>query len=171
MPPNESSINKYYFPVTNSLHDGIVNLGDFILPTATSLWQFRQTIKDEFNNDLLVEASYLAAKYNKAPGTRVSTNLIVPFREHTWEMQRERLAEIALVNTIALYEVWCDDICEIFGRPDLAIKLQYPTNPTVTNGARFAIETLKAVSTSVVVENSVQKVLRGSKKILHLYIG
>ena len=156
-------IQKYFFPATNNLHEEIVSLHDFVLPAATALWHFRSVIEQETRENPTVSAAELAIKYNQAPGTRMTTNLIVPFRDHDWEAQRERLAEVALVNIIALYEVWCEEICDILGRSDLAIKLQFPTNSTKTNGICFAISELKA-NKSTIIPDSIQPALRSSKK-------
>lgn len=158
-----SSINRYFFQNTNDLHAEIVALHDFVLPTATALWNFRNVIGQEFKEDPLVPASKLAIKYNTAPGTRESTNLVVPFRSHSWDMQRERLAEVALINVIALFEMWCDEVCDIFRRSDLAIKLQHPTNSTGTGGVRFALREMQSAR-SMIIANSVQSVLRNARK-------
>jgi hypothetical protein len=158
-----SSINRYFFQDTNTFHEEIVALHDFVLPTATALWTFRKLIEREFEEDPTTTVSALSAKYNNAPGTRESTNLVVPFRNHTWEMQRERLAEVALVNIIALFEMWCDDICEIFGKEKLAAELQYPTNNTVSHGIRFALQELR-VNGSVILSNSIQTTLVQGRK-------
>jgi len=108
------------------------------------LWNFRKTINHEFFEDLLVTPDYLSNKYNTAPLTRGSTNLIIPFRETSWENQREKLAEISLVNIIALYEIWCENICSLFQKPDMAIKLQFPSPDSESNGVKFAITDLQS---------------------------
>jgi hypothetical protein len=97
-------INRYFFEETNNLHDEIISLYDFVLPTATALWQFRKVIEEEVKREPSPKTSDLSRRYNTAPGTRGSTNLITPFVNHTWDTQRERLAEITLVNVIAIYE-------------------------------------------------------------------
>ncbi|TDH61159.1 hypothetical protein E2C06_18135 [Dankookia rubra] len=163
MHPAPSSKNKYFFSETNELHDEIISLHDFVLPAATALWNFRAVIEEEFEKNSVVSVSDLAHKYNTAPGTRGSTNLITPFRTHTWEMQRDRLSEVALVNIIALYEIWCERICQIFGNSDLAIKMQFPSGVTAVNGVLFAINQLQATG-SVAISNSIQPSLRQSKK-------
>ncbi|MGF7211962.1 hypothetical protein GGE65_006584 [Skermanella aerolata] len=156
-------MNKYFFQETNDFHDEIISLHDFVLPAATALWNFRQTIGDEIKNNSKVTATELAAKYNTAPTTRVSTNLITPFRDHTWDQQRERLAEVALVNVIALFEIWCDELAELFGRKELAIKLQFPTGPHNTDGVGFALSELAAVK-SPAIANSIYSSLSRTKK-------
>jgi hypothetical protein len=97
------------------------------------------------------------------PGTRGSTNLKTAFSSHTWEEQRRRLAEVALVGVIALYEIWCDQICDLVARPDLAIKMQWPTNKLATNGVRFAIGELTA-SPSLIIASSIYPGLITAKK-------
>lgn len=155
-------MNRYFFDCTNDLHDSIVSLHDFVLPTATSLWHFRQVVRDEIAANPAVTASYLAQKFNKAPGTRGSTNLITPFQLHQWEDQRERLAEVALVNVIALYEIWCDQICEVFNM-DIAFKLQFPSNATRTSGVGFALDQLR-LQQSPIIEATIYRSLVRAKK-------
>ncbi|MDP1840210.1 MAG: hypothetical protein Q8N31_23445 [Reyranella sp.] len=156
-------MNRYFFDCTNELHDSIVSLHDFILPTATALWHFRQVVQGEIAANPAATAAYLAKKFNSAPGTRGTTNLITPFQVHQWEAQRERLAEVALVNVIALYEIWCEAICDEFQNPDLAIKLQFNSNPTRSSGIGFALDQLRS-NLSSTVENSLYRSLTKVKK-------
>lgn len=157
------NVYKYFFQCTNDLHNEIIDLQDFILPAATALWNFRKTINHEFSEDLLVTPDYLANKYNTAPLTRGSTNLIIPFRETSWENQREKLAEISLVNIIALYEIWCENICSLFQKPDMAIKLQFPSPASESNGVKFAIKDLQSGGSSI-IDSHVKPSLQQSKK-------
>jgi hypothetical protein len=156
-------MKKYFFEQTNTLHDEIVALHDFVLPTSTALFHFRSVIEKELADDPSVAIAKLSAKYNVAPGTRGSTNLKTAFSSHTWEEQRIRLAEVALVGVIALYEIWCDQICDVFARPDLAVKMQWPTNKTATSGVRFAIAEL-TVSPSPIIASSIYPGLVTAKK-------
>jgi len=158
-----SRINRYFFEPTNALHDEIVSLYDFILPAATAIWQFRNIVQDAYKNEPSLKVQELSKKYNTAPGTRKTTNLKTPFMEHSWEAQRERLAEITLVNLIALYEVWCDEICELFNRSDLTIKLQFPSSNSNGDGVLFAMAELKAAH-SPRMANSFYADLTSSKK-------
>jgi hypothetical protein len=149
-------INRYAFEATNNLHRSIVSMHDFILPASTALWQFRKVIIDEyrdFSRPKMID--YLYTKYNTAPGTRASTNLITPFVKHTWEMQRDRLAEITLINIIAIYEFWCDEICSVFGRPQLANRLQFPSNAAGTNGILSVLTEMKTNNISPMMRKSV----------------
>jgi hypothetical protein len=142
-------MKKYFFEQTNAMHDEIVALHDFVLPTSTALYHFRSVIVDELARRPPPSVADLAQKYNVAPGTRGSTNLRTPFEAHSWEMQRERLAEVALIGVIALYEMWCEQICEMFGRPELAVKLQFPTNASATKGIRFALAELSTAQSQL----------------------
>lgn len=156
-------MNKYFFDQTNVLHDEIVSLHEFILPTSTALWNFRKIIADELNQRPGMTVSELSHKYNTAPGTRGTTNLKIPFITHTWERQRERLAEVALIGVIALYEIWCEQLCNFFARDELAIKLQFPSNATQTNGVHFAI-TEMAINASSIITTSIYPCLVSSPK-------
>ena len=160
-----TKINRYFFEVSNELHDEVVSLHDFVLPTATALWNFRSVIDAELHAIPSPSATDLSRKYNKAPNTRGSIDLIVPFRDITWDNQRERLAEIALVNIIALYESWCEEVCTLFGRTDLIAGLQFPTNAMMSKGVRFVTcEIINGYSGPV--ESNIYPSLIKSKKIL-----
>jgi hypothetical protein len=156
-------MKRYFFEQTNGLHDEIVALHDFVLPTSTALWHFRKVIADELGRDRLTTIASLSKLYNTAPGTRSSTNLKTAFVTHTWEKQRERLAETALIGIIALYEIWCEQLCGIFRRDDLAVKLQFPSNATHTNGIKFAISIMSA-PLSTIIAASIYPSLTASKK-------
>lgn len=138
----QTRVNRYFFQISNNLHNEIIALQDFVQPTATALWHFRSVISNEIGSNPALTAPDLAKKYNTAPKTRGTTNLIVPFESISWDVQRERLAEIALVNIIALYEIWCDEICSSMGSADQAVKFQFPTNISMTRGVRSGIEAL-----------------------------
>jgi len=166
-----SRINRYFFEQSNAFHDEIISLHDFILPTATALWSFRHTVNADIVSfrrgewgdptDTLVKA--LAKKYNTAPNTRDSTNLLVAFSDISWESQRERLAEVCLVNIIAIFESWCEEICQLFGRKKLATKLQNPTNPTRSDGVGYVIDQITASQHSAIT-GSIYPTLIQSKK-------
>jgi hypothetical protein len=156
-------MKKYFFEQTNTLHDEIVALHDFVLPTSTALYHFRGIVEKELADDPSIAVARLSEKYNIAPGTRGSTNLKTAFSSHTWEEQRERLAEVALVGVIALYEIWCDQICDLFSQPELAVKMQWPSNMTASKGVRLAIARLAAVP-SPTIENSIYPGLVAAKK-------
>jgi hypothetical protein len=158
-----SRINHYFFDESNQLHNEIISLHDFVLPAASAIWNFREIIQSEIRADRLVSVKELSDKYNTAPRTRGSTNLITPFCDISWDEQREKLAEIALVNIIAIYEIWCDEICEAFGLGDLAIKLQFPTNGTATKGVRSAITELIGSGKSWITD-SIYPSMKATKK-------
>jgi hypothetical protein len=158
-----SGVNRYYFEQSNGLHDEIISLHDFILPAGTALWNFRQTISSEIAASPDIGAAELAKRYNKAPGSRGTTNLLVAFRDISWEDQRERLAEIALVNIVALYEIWCDAICEQLGDKDLSVKLQFPTDATRSSGVGFALDQLLANQNSSITGSIYPALIRSKK--------
>ncbi len=156
-------VQRYFFRKTNDLHNEIISLHDFVLPMATALWNFRQVIDSEIAKETPPTAAQLAKKYNTAPRTRGSTNLIFPFHTISWDEQRQRIAELALVNIIALYEVWCEEICGYLGDGELAIRLQFPTNASKTKGVRSAIDEL-TVTESAPIKGSIYPALILSKK-------
>lgn len=157
------SVQRFYFEESNDLHNAIIALHDFVLPMATAMWHFRQVIDEELKSDAPPTAAQLAGKYNVAPNTRGTTNLIFPFSEITWEEQRQRIAELALVNIIAIYEIWCDEICTKLGRSDLAIRLQFPTNAAGTKGVKSVVEEL-VVTESLPLKGAIYPALTSSKK-------
>jgi hypothetical protein len=164
-----ASVQRFFFEESNDLQNEIISLHDFVLPMSTAMWQFRQVIDQELRADPPLTATQLAKKYNTAPRTRGSTNLIYPFNTISWDDQRQRIAELALVNVIAIFEAWCDEICIKLGHTELAIKLQFPTNPTRTKGAGSAIDELTATE-SAPLKGAIYPALVTSKKysISHL---
>lgn len=132
-------VQKYFFECSNSLHNEIIGLNNFVLPICTALWNFRKTVADEVAENSSVSAESLAKKYNKAPGARGTTNLLTAFRDTSWDEQLQGVAELYLIGIISVYEYWCDEITEKLDNPDLAIKLQFPTNATATSGVGYAI--------------------------------
>lgn len=70
---------------------------------------------------------------------------------------------MTLINVIALFEIWCADICDLFQRPDLAVKFQHPTNSTGSNGIRAGLRELQCEG-SPVIADSIQMSLKKSKK-------
>jgi len=88
---------------------------------------------------------------------------VTPFHAISWEEQRQRIAEIALVNVIAIYEVWCEEMCNKLGHDDLAVRLQFPTNAARTRGVGSAIDQLTS-SGSAALKSSIYPALTLSKK-------
>lgn len=143
-------VQKYFFECSNNLHNEIVGLNDFALPMCTALWNFRQTVAGEITKSQNIKAEELSKKYNTAPGARGTPNLLTAFRDMTWSDHLHNISELYLIGIISIYEYWCEEITDILGRSDLAIKLQFPTNPTATNGVRHAINELtKSQSTAI----------------------
>lgn len=157
------SVQRYYFEESNNLQNEIIGLHEFVLPMSTAMWQFRSIIGTELQSVSPLNASQLATKYNTAPNTRGSTDLIRPFSTITWEEQRQRIAELALVNIIAIFEVWCDEICGKLGHPDLAIRIQFPTNASKTKGVGSAIDQITTVE-SVAIKGAIYPSLTRTKK-------
>jgi hypothetical protein len=151
--PTPGLVQKYFFDQTNAMHDEIVALHDFVLPTATAIWQFRKVIERAVKRNPSVTVAELSKRYNKAPETRGTTNLKITFLGHTWDSQRQRLAETALIGIIALYEIWCEEICALFAKPEMAIKMQFPTNATGTAGVRFAISELSNPPSAIMAQS------------------
>ncbi len=141
-------VQRFFFEESNNLYNEIISLHDFVQPMSTAMWHFRHVIDQELRADTPLNAAQLAKKYNTAPKTRGTTNLLHPFNTISWDDQRQRIAELALVNIIAIFEVWCDEICTKLGRDDLAIRLQFPTNATRTKGAGSAIDELTTTESS-----------------------
>lgn len=157
------SVQRFYFEESNNLQNEIIALHDFVLPMSTAMWQFGNTIKQELQSASPPNAAQLAKKYNTAPKTRGTTDLIHPFNTISWDAQLQRIAEISLVNVIAIFEVWCEEICTKLGRPDLAIRLQFPTNASKTKGVGSAIAEI-TVSESNALKDSIYAALINSKK-------
>ena len=108
------TIYKYFFEVSNNLHSETIGMQDFVQPMATAMWNFRQVIRAEMDSFPTPTKQQIARKYNVAPHTRGTTDLIYPFQGITWNEQKSRIAEISLINLIAIYEVWCEEIGSIW---------------------------------------------------------
>lgn len=157
------TVNRYFFEASNSLHSETIRMQDFVQPMATAMWNFRQVIQAEMNSIPTPTKQYISKKYNVGPQTRGTTDLIYPFQGITWDDQKRRIAEISLINLIAIYEVWCEEICSNLSSPSMYIKLQFPTNQTRSNGVWFAIDSI-TVNESAPLKGSIYPSLISAKK-------
>lgn len=156
-------VQRFFFEESNNLHNELISLHNFAQPMATAMWHFRHVINEELQAVPPPSVHQLSLKYNTAPETRGTTNLIYPFCTVSWDDQRRRIAELILVNTIAIFEVWCEELCSKLGADELSIRFQFPTNANRSKGVWSAIDELTATESSP-LKGTVYPALLQSKK-------
>lgn len=104
-----------FFVASQNVLKSITAVYDFIWPTAAALWNLRWQVQGYTaarGSDVTVEE--LQARFVEGSGIH-GANLRRACLQQTWEQQRADFAIIALVNLIAAYEVWTDELIHEVG--------------------------------------------------------
>lgn len=130
-----------FFLTTANFRDQHVALYDFVHGTTAAIWNTRWQVHGYLDAVPDATADDLEARFARGSGiSRV--NVRRTFAEQSYDEQREELARITLVNTIALYEGWLAALTSAFPGTKSAIELQFPSKGfkgRTTRGVRDAL--------------------------------
>jgi len=136
----------YFFQATRSAHVQITSLFDFIAPTATAMWNLRWQVSGYLSVLPGATKDQLDARFTEGTDIR-GANLQRACIDHSWEEQKDAFGRIVLVNAIAIYEGWIEEILKSLGKnsKSLQIALQSP-DPLVGTGSgvSWAISSITA---------------------------
>jgi hypothetical protein len=144
----------YFFTATGNAHAQITKLFDFVWPTAAAMWNLRWQVAGYLQIVPGATVAQLRARFTE--GTDIhGANLQRACMDHTWDDQKEAFARILLVNTIAIYEGWIEEVLEALGKNTQTFRtqLQFP-NPVggAGSGVGAAIGALTAVESPSIKE-------------------
>jgi hypothetical protein len=118
---------KYFFSATQGAHSQITGLFDFVWATAAAMWNLRWQVNGYIQ--VVPEASVEQLRARFTEGADING---ANFRRacvcKTWSQQKESFASILLVNSIAVFEGWIDEVLEALGKNIKTINtaLQFP---------------------------------------------
>ncbi|MDR0533921.1 MAG: hypothetical protein LBH01_08200 [Verrucomicrobiales bacterium] len=148
---------SYFFNSTRNAHKSITDLYDFVWPTAAAMWNLRWQVVGYLQIVPHATVKQLDSRFTE--GTNITgVNYTRSCIEHTWDQQKEIFAKIILINVIAIYEGWLE---EVLTNLDSKIKhlvkaLQFPEGSngnTKTKGIRTGINELTSVESDVLKKN------------------
>src|SRR5882672_947369 len=102
------TITSVYLESSDAALESITRLYDFLWPTAASLWNLRWQVNGYATvRGGTVTDDELQARFVVGSGI-YGANLHRACLQSTWTDQQERLAEVLLVNLVAIHECWLD---------------------------------------------------------------
>jgi len=125
---------NYFFKATEGAHAQLTKLYDFVWPTASAMWNLRWQVAGYLQAVPNATVEQLKARFTEGADIH-GANLKRACVEHSWDEQKENFARILLVNTIAVYEGWIDEVLDSLGKKtrELTTALQFP-NSTAKDG-------------------------------------
>jgi hypothetical protein len=136
----------FFFTATERAHAQITKLYDFVWPTAAAMWNLRWQVAGYVNVVPDATVEQLRARFTEGANIH-GANLKRGCIEHTWDEQKDTFARILLINTIALYEGWIEEILQDLGKNTKALQkgLQFPG----ASGATSAIANINAIESTI----------------------
>jgi hypothetical protein len=125
---------RYFFSATESAHGQLTGLFDFVWATAAAMWNLRWQVNGYIEAVPSATVEQLRARF--AEGADINgANFHRACVDHTWEQQKEAFASVLLVNSIALFEGWLDEVLNQVGKntKQISKSLQFPDS-TATGG-------------------------------------
>jgi hypothetical protein len=114
------------FAATTQFRSEHSTLYEFVHGATAAMWNTRwhvggylAAVPDASTNDL-------QSRFVLGSGIH-GVNVRRTFVEQSWSAQTEELAQITLINTVALYEAWAESVVKPFGGKSLAKDLQFPS--------------------------------------------
>ena len=115
-----------FFSVTEAFRAQHIALYDFVHGTAAAIWNTRWQVRGYLDAVPGATAADLEARFARGSGV-YRVNVKRTFADQSYEEQREELARVTLVNTIALYEGWLATITALFPGNKWIDELQFPS--------------------------------------------
>lgn len=149
---------NYFFSATRNAHNQLTGLFDFVWPTAAAMWNLRWQVNGYVQSVPDATVEQLRARFTEGADIH-GANLRRSCIDHTWVAQKEIFAGVVLVNSIAVFEGWLDEVLgELgIGRRRIQIinkSLQFPDSVAIGGqGAAWAISEITNVE-SIVMKNS-----------------
>lgn len=137
----------YFFTATRNAHTQITMLFDFVAPTATAMWNLRWQVSGYLNVLPNATKEQLDARFTEGTDIR-GANLKRSCIDHSWEDQKEAFGRVVLVNAIAIYEGWIEEILKALGKNTKQFQTALQTPDTLAgppSGITWAIGSLTAV--------------------------
>jgi hypothetical protein len=156
----------YFFSATESAHKQITKLYDFVWPTAAAMWNLRWQVAGYMQIVPGATVEQLRARFTEGADIH-GANLQRACIEHTWDEQKDAFARILLVNTIATYEGWLDEVLDNLGKNTKSLQtwLQFPESVLGPGkGIRPAIADITAIESNILKSCFYTELCKG-----HLY--
>ncbi|MDQ3822069.1 MAG: hypothetical protein M3321_02375 [Actinomycetota bacterium] len=115
-----------FFLTTAQFRAQHVALYDFVHATTAALWNTRWQVNGYMAAVPDATRDDLESRFVRGSGVR-GVNVKRTFAEQSWDEHREKLAQITLVNTVALYEGWLAALAPSFPSGKWANELQFPS--------------------------------------------
>jgi len=154
---------KYFFTATESAHAQMSGVFDFVWPTAAAMWNLRWQVSGYLHVVPGATVEQLQARFTEGSDI-AGANFRRACFEHTWDQQKESFAGVLLVNSIASFEGWLDQVLEELGKNTKTLKkaLQFPNSTAIKEkGAAWAIEEITHVESVELKSAFYQPLCRG----------
>src|SRR5271157_5765072 len=101
--------SRYFFAASKNAHDQFTAIFDFVSPTLAAAWNLRWQVRGflEVNGDASPEV--LEKRFVLGSGIH-GANLHRACVEDTWEQQQEQMATVILINALAIYDDYTNQI-------------------------------------------------------------
>jgi|GEM_PF-655728 len=112
----------------------ITEIYDFVWPTAVAIWNLKWQVSGYMSVRENATEAELIGRF--AAGSNIhGANIRRASIDHSWEQQQEYFARFLLVNLIAVYEAWVEDVLEATGNntKDVHNQIQFPTGGMLAN--------------------------------------
>jgi hypothetical protein len=118
----------YFFAATESAHDQLTYLYDFVWPTTVAMWNLRWQVQGFMSVRPDATDKMLVGRFSEGAEVH-GANLKRACVEHSWNDQKESFARVLLYNCFAIFEGWVTQILDDIGSHSKANEkgLQFPT--------------------------------------------
>ncbi|MBZ4413734.1 hypothetical protein VZQ01_27140 [Myxococcus faecalis] len=155
-----------FFESTSGAQKNLVELFDFVWPTAAAMWNLRWQVSGYLQALPSAPQESLMGRFVEGSGIQ-GVNLRKTCLDQTWESQQEEFARFALINTIATFEAWLRQTLRTLGADtkENEKELQFPTETTKakTRGVQNAIDRI-TTSESNLIKGVFYPLLRQNRK-------
>jgi hypothetical protein len=154
----------YFFSASDSAHDRITALFEFVWPTAAGMWNLRWQVAGYLQVVPHATVAQLRARFTEGADVQ-GANLRRACVDHTWEQQKKSFAGFVLSNTIAIYEGWAEQVLEALGKNTKSFQaaLQFPHQGRGANAGVTGAITALTSQQSTPMRDSFHTTLSGGK--------
>jgi hypothetical protein len=141
-------------------------LFDFIHTSSVALWNLRWQVQGFVGARPDASEKELSGRF--ASGTSIrANNLKGTIIDTSWEDQLDQFAQVVSVNLIAMYEGWAEELMSKFNQPNLARRVQWPSNGkygNVRDGVSEAINQARSGGVSTEMMKAFYPVYSANRK-------
>ena len=131
---------RYFFAASESAHDQFTSIFDFVSPTLAAAWNLRWQVRGFLETNPTASTETLEKRFVLGSGVH-GVNIRRACVDFTWEQQQEQMAAFVLVNALAIYDDYANQIGLLAkaSKEKIAKQLRFPTSANGKKGWGWAI--------------------------------